>query len=88
MSTGTGLNTVRVGDEVRHITELDAATLTAEWAKLKNENADLYGYNRKVNQGWRGVVLRLIGVHLPDNERVQLKGINARKESTYPDRNT
>lgn len=37
MSTGTGINTVRVGDEVRHITELDAETLTAEWVKLKNE---------------------------------------------------
>ncbi|MCI1029618.1 hypothetical protein [Pantoea dispersa] len=83
--TGTGVNTVRIGGEVRHITELDATTLSIEWSKLKTENADLYIYNRKVNQGWRGFILRLIGVHLPDKERVILGGINARKNSVYPD---
>lgn len=85
MKTGTGVNTVRIGDEVKHITELDDTTLSYEWSKLKTENADLYGYNRKVNQGWRGFILRMIGVHLPDKERVMLGGINARKDSVYPD---
>lgn len=82
--TGYGINTVRVGDEVKHITELDAVTLSNAWSKLKRENADLYSINRKANQGWRGVILRLIGVHLPDNGRVLLKGMNARKETLYP----
>lgn len=41
--TGRGINTVRIGDEVKHITELDALTLMHEWSKLKKENADLYG---------------------------------------------
>lgn len=82
--TGNGHNTVRIGDEVKHITELDAMTLTSEWLKLKTENADLYAYHRKVNRGWRGFVLRLIGVHLPDKERVILGGVNARRDSVYP----
>ncbi|HBZ8586293.1 TPA: hypothetical protein MM852_003586 [Salmonella enterica subsp. enterica] len=76
---------VRINGEIKHITELDAITLSNEWSKLKNENADLYRYNHQVSQGWRGLVLRLIGVHLPDKERVRLEGINARKESVYPE---
>lgn len=85
MMTGTGINTVRINCEIKHITELDAITLSNEWSKMKNENADLYRYNHQVSQGWRGFVLRLIGVHLPERDRVCLKGINARNESIYPD---
>ena len=48
--TGRGINTVRIGDEVKHITELDALTLMHEWSKLTKENADLYDYNRQVNR--------------------------------------
>ncbi|HCD3251981.1 TPA: hypothetical protein NBN12_003295 [Klebsiella pneumoniae] len=48
------------------------------------ENTDLYDYNRQVNRGWRDFILRLMGIHLPDNGRVHLQGINARKESIYP----
>jgi hypothetical protein len=51
--TGRGINTVRIGDEVKHITELDALTLMHEWSKLTKENADLYDYNRQVNRGAR-----------------------------------
>ncbi|SUX79721.1 Uncharacterised protein [Citrobacter youngae] len=83
--TGTGINTVRIGDEVKHITELDAQTLMHEWSKLKKENADLYDYNRQVIRGWRGFILRLMGIHLPDKNHVCLHGINVRKESIYPD---
>ncbi|MDU1416971.1 MAG: hypothetical protein E6922_10390, partial [Veillonella sp.] len=60
-------------------------TLMHEWSKLTKENADLYDYNRQVNRGWRGFILRLMGIHLPDKNRVCLYGINARKESIYPD---
>lgn len=83
--TGTGVNTVRIRGEVKHITELDASTLTHEWSKLKTENDDLYDYNRRVNQSWRGFILRLIGVHLLDKDRINLGGVNARKGSVYPD---
>lgn len=82
--TGRGINTVCIGDEVKHITELDALTLMHEWSKLTKENADLYDYNRQVNRGWRGFILRLMGIHLPEKNRVCLYGINARKESIYP----
>lgn len=83
--TGSGINTVQINGEVKHITELDALTLSKEWEKLKNENAALYSYNREVNQGWRGFILRLVGVNLADKVRITLKGINARKESVYPE---
>lgn len=63
--TGRGINTVRIGDEVKHITELDALTLMHEWSKLKKENADLYDYNGQVNRGWRGFILRMMGI-MPD----------------------
>jgi hypothetical protein len=55
-----------------------------EWSRLKKENAHLYDYNRQVNRGWRGFVLRLMGIHLPDNDRVRLQGINARKNPSVP----
>ena len=83
--TGRGINTVRIGDEVKHIAELDALTLMHEWSKLKKENADLYGYNRQVNRGGRGFILRLMGIHLPDKDRVCFHGIKARKDSIYPE---
>ena len=83
--TGRGINTVCIGDEVKHITELDALTLMHEWSKLTKENADLYDYNRQVNRGWSGFILRLMGIHLPEKKRVCLYGINAIKESIYPD---
>ncbi len=67
--TGTGFNTVRIGGEVKHITDLDAPALIHEWSKLKKENTDLYNYNRQVNRGWRGFILRLMGIHLPDRMR-------------------
>ncbi|KAA8833894.1 hypothetical protein CLQ43_27400 (plasmid) [Klebsiella pneumoniae] len=60
-------------------------TLMHEWSKLKKENADLYDYNGQVNRGWRGFILRMMGIHLPDNDRVRLQGINARKDSIYPE---
>lgn len=85
MMTGNGVNTVRIGGEVKHITNLDALTLTHEWSKLNKENAELYSYNRQVTHGWRGFILHLMGIHLPDGVRVKLGGVNARKESVYPD---
>ncbi|MEH8502344.1 hypothetical protein RAG82_25565 [Klebsiella pneumoniae] len=81
----TSQETLERIDEVKHIAELDALTLMHEWSKLKKENADLYDYNRQVNRGWRGFILRLMGIHLPEKKRVCLYGINARKESIYPD---
>lgn len=66
MITGNGINTVTVNGKVKHITELDYITLCLEWTKLREENNRLYEINNKTNRGWRGFILRLIGVNLPD----------------------
>lgn len=82
-STGQGMCAVNVGERVVHITEVDDATLCMEWTKLKRELADVYSINRRANSGWRGIVIRLLGIHLPDKNKVLLGGINALGESTY-----
>lgn len=66
MLTGNGINTVTVNGKVKHITELDDITLCLEWTKLREENNRLYEINNQANRGWRGFILRLIGVNLPD----------------------
>ncbi len=53
-------------EKVKHITELDDITLCLEWTKLREENNRLYEINNRANRGWRGFILRLIGVNLPD----------------------
>lgn len=63
MITGNGINTVTVNGKVKHITELDYITLCLEWTKLREENNRLYEINNKANRGWRGFILRLIGVN-------------------------
>ena len=40
--TVTGINTVRIGGEVKHITNFDAPTLMHEWSILIKENIDLF----------------------------------------------
>ena len=60
MITGNGINTVTVNGKVKHI------TLCLEWTKLREENNRLYEINNQANRGWRGFILRLIGVNLPD----------------------
>ncbi len=84
MKTGQGINTVRINGEIKHISDLDPVTLSMEWTKLKNENNELYRCIREANSGWRGVILRLIGVRLPDGRTVVIGGKNARGESVYP----
>lgn len=83
-NTGNGINTVHINGEVKHITELDELTLCNEWSKLKRENNELYEINRIANSGWRGFVLRLISVSLPDKHRVSIKGIDAKGKNIYP----
>ncbi|EJA8139901.1 hypothetical protein MWW66_004338 [Escherichia coli] len=85
MKTGNGINTVNINGEVKHISDLDPATLSIEWSKLKNENTELYRYIKEANSGWRGFILRLIGVRLPDGKVICIRGINSRNESIYPE---
>ncbi|ETB96827.1 hypothetical protein CFSAN001681_22835, partial [Salmonella enterica subsp. enterica serovar Cerro str. CFSAN001681] len=52
---------------------------------LKNENNELYRSIKEANSGWRGFILRLIGVHLPDGKTISIHGINAKGGSIYPE---
>lgn len=81
--TGNGINTVIINGEIKHISDLDPLTLSKEWTKLKNENAELYRVNKEASSGWRGFILRLIGVRLADGKKVTINGINAKNESIY-----
>lgn len=62
--TRGGINTVKLNGEFIHITDLDAQTLCSEWTKEQLIINNLYAANRKANAGWRGMVLRAIGVRL------------------------
>lgn len=64
MSVVGGINTVKINGEIVHITDLEPLQLCNEWSKLKEIN-DLYTINARANSGWRGLVLRLIGINLP-----------------------
>lgn len=68
MIRADGINTVRINNEVKHLSELDILTLCSEWSKLKNEINERYQINQTANSGWRGLLLRLIGVYLPDKQ--------------------
>lgn len=75
MITGNGINTVTVNGKVKHITELDDITLCLEWTKLREENNRLYEINNQANRGWRGFILRLIGVNRKRTARAVLTGM-------------
>ncbi|ECX0308841.1 hypothetical protein WDB62_003892 [Escherichia coli] len=72
MFTGLGINSLVINGEVRHITDLDPLTLSAEWSKLIKEKQQLYAANKKASSGWRGVVLKLLGINLPQKPGVML----------------
>ncbi len=74
--TAYGIHTVIVEGEAKHITALDDVTLCNEWAKLKRENNRLYAANEKICSGWRGFVLRLLGITLSCRKPVILLGVS------------
>lgn len=65
VSISDSINTICVNGIVKHITDIDSKTLCFEWSKLMNERNTLYKINKQAKTGWRGFVLRLIGVSLP-----------------------
>lgn len=65
MLINRGINTVVIQNEVRHITDLDSLTLISEWSKLIDEQKSLYAANKKASSGWRGLLLRALGINLP-----------------------
>jgi hypothetical protein len=83
MVTKLGITTVTIDGQNKNILELNPIELNSEWIKLKHEINDLYEVNAKVNQGWRGIMLRLIGVNLPDRKGIILGGINSKGQTLY-----
>ena len=68
-SHGGGINTVLIDGQRVHITDLDHRALCEVWADRQQEINELYRVNKQANDGWlgwRGAVLRLIGVALPE----------------------
>lgn len=85
MTTGGGINTVKRDGQVVHITDLDSQALCTEWAKLKREVNELYEINRRANAGWRGAILSLLRIRLPDRSVITLGGVNERNQPIYPE---
>jgi hypothetical protein len=83
MNAGAGINTLWINGEIKHIFELDELTLQAEWAKLKKEIDDLYQINAIANSGWRGIILRFLGISLPDKRTIFIGGVTAKGEFPY-----
>ncbi len=83
MVTKLGITTVTIDGQNKNILELNPLELNSEWIKLKHEVNDLYEINEKANQGWRGVILRLFGVNLPDRKGVILGGIDSKGHALY-----
>lgn len=67
---GGGINTVVVDGERVHITDLDPVRLCAEWSERQREINAMYEANRRAYQGWRGVILRMLGIKLPEKHGV------------------
>ncbi|MBL4898750.1 MAG: hypothetical protein JKX76_03765 [Colwellia sp.] len=78
MVSGKGINTVHIDGKVIHITDLDSPTLCEQWSKRQRELNDLYEINTKANSGWKGLVLKLLGITLPDKKGGFLGGINSK----------
>jgi hypothetical protein len=87
MATRLGITTVTIDGQNKNINELNPLELQSEWIKIKHEINDLYSVNEKANNGWRGVILKLIDVHLPDRKYIKLGGINSKGESIVSESN-
>lgn len=68
--TKLGIAAVRHNDKVMLISELDPVTLSLKWSELKEDNIRLYEVNEKYSSGWRGFILKIIGVRLPIKDKM------------------
>jgi hypothetical protein len=59
------------------------AQLCDQWCKRQRELKDLYEINRMANSGWKGLVLSLLGIHLPDKRTVFLGGKSSGGDALY-----
>jgi hypothetical protein len=83
-----GANTVEIDGEVIHITDLAPDVLCEQWTKKQRELKDLYRINSDINNGWKGWVLSLLGINLPDKKGVWLMGVDSKNNSLYQHKST
>ena len=83
MSTVGGINTVLVDGKYIHITDLSQQQLCEAWSKQQRELKELYRINADANQGWRGFILSLLGIYLPDRKVINLGGVDSKNQSIY-----
>jgi hypothetical protein len=83
MHSGKGINTVEIDGKVVHITDLEPNALCEQWSKRQRELNDLYKINFDLNNSWKGWVLRLLGINLPDKKGIWIMGIDSKDNSLY-----
>ena len=79
--TAYGIHTVIVVGLAMHITGLVDFTLCYVCAMLIIVNNRLYAANEKICSGWRGFVLRLLGITLSCRKPVILLGADAKNQN-------
>jgi len=85
MTTGLSITSVKINGQIKHISDLNPLELSNEWRKRQHELNELYKINAEANAGWRGFLLRIIGVNLPDRNVIRLGGVNSKDELIYPE---
>ena len=88
MISGKGINTVEIDGEVIHITDLEPDVLCEQWSKKQRELNDLYKTNSDLNNSWKGWVLKLFGINLPDKKGIWLMGVDSKNNSLYQHQST
>ena len=83
MATVGGIHTVLIDGTHRHITDLNKDMLCDVWAKRQRELNELYSINASANKGWRGVILAMLGIHLPNRNGIKLGGIDSKGKPIY-----
>ena len=72
MNDGNGINTVRIDNATVHIVDLEPLILCQHWSARQREINELYRINAEANTGWKGFVLRILGIYLPDKRGFHL----------------
>jgi hypothetical protein len=88
IASGRGINTVEIDGEVIHVTDLEPDILCEQWSKRQRELNELYITNSDLNNSWKGWVLKLFGINLPDKKGIWLMGVDSKNNSLYQHKST
>jgi hypothetical protein len=88
MTSYGGINTVEINGDVIHITDLEPALLCEEWSKKQHELKELYEINFAINNSWKGWVLKLLGINLPEKRGIWIMDVDSSGNSLYQHRST